>query len=133
MIPPCLTLSNIKYVSWVKWSNPGKGVAPSPTLWCSSHWKGSLLVTLNYGHQLYLLILLVTLYKPLTKSPSQRRWVPYDVMNIRILASKLSLFSYSIEKKVIFWLNNCWQIITRIQNKEILYLNPVQLLKLKTE
>ena len=26
MIPPCLTLSNIRYVSRVKWSNPGKGV-----------------------------------------------------------------------------------------------------------
>ena len=32
------------YVSRVKWSNPGKGVAPSPTLRCSSYWKGSLLV-----------------------------------------------------------------------------------------
>ena len=30
LIPPCLTLSNIKFVSRVKWSNPGKGVAPSP-------------------------------------------------------------------------------------------------------
>ena len=29
-IPPCLTLSNIRYISRVKWSNPGKGVAPSP-------------------------------------------------------------------------------------------------------
>ena len=54
LIPPCLTLSIIRYVSRVKWSNPGKGVAPSPTSWCSSYWKGSLLVTLNYGHQLYL-------------------------------------------------------------------------------
>ena len=26
------------------WSNPGKGVAPSPTPQCSSYWKGSLLV-----------------------------------------------------------------------------------------
>ena len=31
----------------VKWSNPGKGVAPSPTPWCSSCRKGSLCVTLN--------------------------------------------------------------------------------------
>ena len=37
LIPPCLTLSNIKYVSRVKWSNPGKGVAPSSTPWCSSY------------------------------------------------------------------------------------------------
>ena len=44
LIPPCLTLSNITYVSRVKWSNPGKGVAPSPTPQCSSYWKGSLLI-----------------------------------------------------------------------------------------
>ena len=41
LIPPCLTVSIIKYVSRVKWSNPGEEVAPSPTLCCSSHWKGS--------------------------------------------------------------------------------------------
>ena len=42
----------------VKWSNPGKGVAPSPTPWCSSYRKGSLRVTLDFGRQLYLLYLL---------------------------------------------------------------------------
>ena len=35
--------------------NPGKGVAPSPTPWCSSYRKGSLWVTLDYGRQLDLL------------------------------------------------------------------------------
>ena len=35
LMPPCLTLSIIGYGSRVKWSNPGKGVAPSPTPWCS--------------------------------------------------------------------------------------------------
>ena len=54
LIPACLTLSNIRYVLRVKWSNPGKGVAPSATPWCSSYWKGSLLVALDYGRQLYL-------------------------------------------------------------------------------
>ena len=44
------------YVSRVKRSNPGKGVAPSLTSRCSSYWKGSLLVGLDYGRQLYLLI-----------------------------------------------------------------------------
>ena len=48
-IPPCLTLSNIRYVSRVKCSNPGKAVAPSPWPRC----KGSLLVALDYGRQLY--------------------------------------------------------------------------------
>ena len=41
-----LKLSDIIYVSRVKWSNPGKGVVPTPTPWCSSYRKGSLLVTL---------------------------------------------------------------------------------------
>ena len=47
LIPPCLTVSNIRYVSKVKWSNPGKGVALSPTPRCSSYWKGSLQATLD--------------------------------------------------------------------------------------
>ena len=53
LIPPCLTLSNIRYVSRVKLTSRGKGVAPSPTVRCSSYWKGSLLVALDYGRQLY--------------------------------------------------------------------------------
>ena len=36
-------------MSRVKWSNPGKGIAPSPTLRCSSYWKGNLRVALDYG------------------------------------------------------------------------------------
>ena len=55
LIPPCLTLSNVRYVLRVKWSNPGKGVAPSPTPQCSSYRKGSFRVTLDDGRQLYLL------------------------------------------------------------------------------
>ena len=31
----------------------GKGVAPSPTPQCSSYWKGSFQVALDYGGQLY--------------------------------------------------------------------------------
>ena len=50
-MPPCLTLSNIRFVSRVKWSNPEKGVEPSSTPRCSSYWKGSLLVALDYGRQ----------------------------------------------------------------------------------
>ena len=49
----CLTLSNIRYVSRVKWSNPGKGVAASPTPRCCSYLEGNLLVALDYGRQLY--------------------------------------------------------------------------------
>ena len=53
LIPISLTLSNIRYISKVKWSNPRKGVAPSPTPRCSIFWKGSLLVALDFGRQLY--------------------------------------------------------------------------------
>ena len=52
-IPPGLTLSIIRYGSRVKWSNPGKGVVPSPTPCCSCYLKGSLRVCLDYGRQLY--------------------------------------------------------------------------------
>ena len=52
LMPTCLTLSIIRYGSRVKWSNPGQGVAPSPTPRCSSYRKGSLRVTLDQGRQL---------------------------------------------------------------------------------
>ena len=42
LMPPCLALSIIRYISRVKWSNPRNGVVPSPTPWCNSYWKGSL-------------------------------------------------------------------------------------------
>ena len=48
-----LTLNIVRYVSRVKWSNPGKGVTPCPTPWCRSYRKGSFRVTLDYGRQLY--------------------------------------------------------------------------------
>ena len=53
LMPPCLTLSIIRYGSRVKWSNPEKRVAPSPTPWCNSYWKGSFRLILDYGRQLY--------------------------------------------------------------------------------
>ena len=37
LVPPCLTLSIIRYISRVKWSKPRKGIAPSPTPQCSSY------------------------------------------------------------------------------------------------
>ena len=55
LMPPCLTLSIIRYGPRLKWRNPGKGVAPSTTPWCSSCRKGNLRATLDYGRQLYLL------------------------------------------------------------------------------
>ena len=51
MIPPCFTLSNIRYVS--SGAIQRKEVVPSPTPRCSSYRKGSLRVALDYGRQLY--------------------------------------------------------------------------------
>ena len=56
LMPPCLTLSIIRYRSRVKWSNPGKGVVPSPTPRCSIYQKGRLWVTLDLDCQLYFLL-----------------------------------------------------------------------------
>ena len=53
LMPPCLTLSIIRYRSRVKWRKPGKGVAPSPTPRCSSYRKGRFRVTLDFSCQLY--------------------------------------------------------------------------------
>ena len=41
LMPPCLILSIIRYGSRVKLSNPGNGVAPSPTPRYSSYRKGA--------------------------------------------------------------------------------------------
>ena len=51
MVLDASLLNTQHYKVGVKWSNPGNGVAPSPTPWCSSYWKGSLRVTLAYGRQ----------------------------------------------------------------------------------
>ena len=56
LIPPYLALSNKRYGSRVKWSNPGKGVVPSPAPRCSSYWKGRPRVTLDDSHLLYFTI-----------------------------------------------------------------------------
>ena len=56
LIPTCLTLSITRYVSRVKWSNPGKGVVPSSTHRCSSYWIGSFQVALDYSLNFTLLI-----------------------------------------------------------------------------
>ena len=63
MIHPCITLGIMRYVSRVKWSNPGEKVAPSLTLRCKrghfSIWKRSFRVDLDYGRQLYSFIIII--------------------------------------------------------------------------
>ena len=56
LMPLWFTLSIIRYGSRVKWSNPVKGRASSPTPLCCSEWKGSFNVSLDYSSQLYFLL-----------------------------------------------------------------------------
>ena len=56
-MPPCLTLSITRYRSRIKWVNPGKGVELFLTTWCSSYRKRSLRFILDYGRQLYFILL----------------------------------------------------------------------------
>ena len=65
LIHLCLILSIIRYVLNIKWSNTGKEVASSLTPRCSTYWKGSLQVTLDYGRQLYLYIYIYIYVAPL--------------------------------------------------------------------
>ena len=52
LMSPCWKHRIIRYESRVKWSNPGKGVILFRISQCSNYWKGSLWITLDYGHQL---------------------------------------------------------------------------------
>ena len=60
LMPPGLTFSIVRYGSRIKWSNPGKGVTPSPTPWFRSYRKGGLRVTLDYGRQLYFFLYILS-------------------------------------------------------------------------
>ena len=81
---PCLSLSIIRCGSRVKWNNRGNAVAPSPTPWCSSYWKGSLRVTLDYGRQLYLNVLILTVF-PLLSGKRWRFWSELFLLRIKLL------------------------------------------------
>ena len=63
LMSPFLTLSIIRYGSGVKFVNPGKGVAPSPTSWCCSYRIGSLQVTFDYSCQVYFCFFIASIYK----------------------------------------------------------------------
>ena len=83
LVPPCLTVSIIRWGSRVKWSNLGKGVAPSLIPWCSSYWKGSLWVTLDNGRQLYNLYIYIYIYIITFKN--------YNTYNTKLMTMYLAL------------------------------------------
>ena len=67
--------------------------------WCSSYWKGSLLVALDYGHQLYFLLCLYNFIKILSSfliSFLAADWNSW--MNLPKLSSSFSLKIHKINK-----------------------------------
>ena len=58
MVIDASLLNTQHFKVWIKgkWSNPEKGVAPSPTPQYCSYWKGSFWVTFKYGRQAYIYI-----------------------------------------------------------------------------
>ena len=100
LMPPCLTLSIIRYGSRVKWSNPGKGVAPSPTPWCSK-----LLKREPSGH-------------PRLWSPTfLYKWVQTNNYSCQI---EIVIWNYGIMHELLVLDRNTWNLI--IVNK-LLVLN----------
>ena len=119
-MPPCFTLSIIRLGSKVKWSNPGNEVAPFPTPWCSSYWKVSLQVTLDYGRQLYFsvvdfrLILLLFLGKPHSRSewrnPSANLCFSYHQFGPRI-RTEGSVLVLDKKWKSLFLVTHCLRLL----------------------
>ena len=84
----------------VKWSNPGKGVAPSPTPWCSSYRKRSLLVTPNYGRQQLLLLDWLPYQNTLLSTHSwASSWIHAFAKSISIKWNTISLISLKVERR----------------------------------
>ena len=84
----------------VKYRNQKKGVLPFFTPWCSSYWKGSLQITLDYGRQLFIWLIDGTVTSSNTPSHSwsgsncSKRLTPHfqDIQN-RSLFIRYSLIS----------------------------------------
>ena len=102
-------LNTQHYKVRVKWSNPGNGVAPFHTPWCSSYWKVILRVTLDWSRQLYFLYTL--LWVTLHHSPSTRTFLT--------LIPPSKLICYQIKKlnqAKLYWqcyiyrLHICWRV-----------------------
>ena len=94
LIPPCLTLSMIWYVSRVKWTNPGKGVAPSPTPWCKAIKEGTfgspLTPVANFPYLYIYIYIYIYIYSP---TPVGLSSLANEVI-VLLLAFIASLFIY---------------------------------------
>ena len=61
MVLDVTSLNTQHYKVWIKgkWNYPEKGVVPSATPCCSSYWKESFWVFLNYGRPTYICIYII--------------------------------------------------------------------------
>ena len=83
-----------------------------PTHWCSSYWKGSLLVDFYYGHQFYLLYvyiyIYIYIYKGIQKEPlvkSAKFCYPCNIKNnlcCKHLNSTNAFFNFTTKRS--FWI-----------------------------
>ena len=117
-MPPCWTLSIIRYRSRVKRSKPEKGVGPSPIPRCSSYWKGSLRVTLDYGRQFYLLYFTETNAMVVIWKPSYKKCT-FWARGVKSMFLFLFLL-YHLPEHAIFWRggyclsNNYWSLTFKL-------------------
>ena len=114
LMSPCFTHSIIRYRSRVKLINPGKGVAPSLTPRCSSYWKESLRVTLDYDYQP------LTFYIPSINNSDLRLKI-YKFSHSKIILNIWDLFDPGTLKRVLplqinvdLGVMNSWTRATRL-------------------
>ena len=122
----CLTLSNIRWESRVKWSNPGKGVAPSPKPRCSSYRKKSFRFTLDLGRQHFLLTARYTdmkegvplqlvsatkkMLKPLLEIIHDKRLRDSRKLQLKVLKKETTMFSSPTTlNNLMLRLHLCWK------------------------
>ena len=78
-----------------------KGVAPSPTHWCSSYRKGSLRVTLDYGRQLFFILLEKKMKGDLVASSYYRKYF-FSISHTGNLLSRQITITKSIYQLDVF-------------------------------
>ena len=107
LILPCLTLSSIKYVSRVNWSNQGKGVAPSSTPHCSSYLKGkcsnrrcSCYIISSRGGACGVMVIVAGNGHDDTSSNPGRDWLHFHIALIPLGKVWIQLFSFQL------WVNS---------------------------
>ena len=84
-------ITNRKFFSKLLSNDTGKGVATSPTPWCSSYRKGSLRVTLDYGRLLYLLIIKWNIIVNTSYNVSSRhKYLRFNVIEYYIKLERLT-------------------------------------------